>query len=437
MKYQIYEKYVDSQIDWLGEIPDHWKVTKLKHISNIVLGKMLTPNDSGVSHKKPYLRAQNIGWLRPNVDDVKDMWFNDIELLKYRVRENELLVSEGGEVGRTCIWSNELNEVYIQNSVNKVEITAGNPRFYLYHFFAFGQRGFFDSVINRVSIGHLTREKLKEVFIIYPPLPEQRSIAAFLDRETARIDALIDKKQQLIALLKEKRTALITRAVTRGLDANAKMKDSGIEWLGDIPEHWEVKRLKYLGSVRTGRTPDIQNSKIDFFENGDYNWFTPSDFGENDILKNSNRKINQKALMNHEVEVFPEYAVYLVSIGATLGKVGYCEKQATANQQINIISFNKQVLNPIFGYYYLYAIKEILIREADHTTLAILNQTKAKKLLIAVPSMEEQNIIASYLQENCLKLEHLSDKIKTSIIKYQEYRTALISAAVTGKIKVE
>ncbi|MCF8344140.1 MAG: restriction endonuclease subunit S, partial [Bacteroidales bacterium] len=166
-------KMKESGIDWLGEMPEHWEVKKLKYISKIVIGKMLTPTDKGGSLQKPYLRAQNLDWINPNIADIKNMWFTITELSKYRVKRNDLLVSEGGEVGRTCIWSDELSEVYIQNSVNKVTIEQGNPYYYLFLLYALGQYGFFDAIVSRVSIGHLTKEKLKEIFIIAPPYDEQ------------------------------------------------------------------------------------------------------------------------------------------------------------------------------------------------------------------------------------------------------------------------
>ena len=122
----------DSGIKWLGEIPEHWEIKRLKYISKIVLGKMLTNEDKGGYQKKPYLRAQNINWFHVNYSNIKEMWFSNRELEKYRVRKNDLLVSEGGEVGRTCIWKDEIPECYIQNSVHKVTfIKSNNPKYFL------------------------------------------------------------------------------------------------------------------------------------------------------------------------------------------------------------------------------------------------------------------------------------------------------------------
>ncbi len=217
-------KQKDSGIEWLGEIPEHWEVKKLKYFGEIVLGKMLTPQDKGNYYKKPYLRARNILWEKVDPSDIKEMWFSEKELSQYRLKENDLLVSEGGEVGRTAIWKNELEECYIQNSVHKVTINEShNPFYFLYFFLIYGQAGHFDAIVNRVSIAHLTREKLKEVPFAIPPPTEQQSITDYLYKKTTRIDKSIEKQDKQIELLKEYRTALISEVVTGKID----VRDSG------------------------------------------------------------------------------------------------------------------------------------------------------------------------------------------------------------------
>jgi type I restriction enzyme S subunit len=205
----------DSGIPWLGEIPTHWEIKKIKYIANLTLGKMLTGEDKGGNFLKPYLRAQNISWFKCDTSDVKEMWFSKSELIKYRVNLNDLLVSEGGDVGRTCIWMNELDECYIQNSVHKITFKKYfNPKYFLYLFYCFGRKGYFLSIVNQISIGHLTGEKLKEVFTIFPGFDEQTAIVDYLDRKTDQMDDVISKTHHEIELLQEYRTALISDAVT-------------------------------------------------------------------------------------------------------------------------------------------------------------------------------------------------------------------------------
>lgn len=209
----------DSGIEWLGEIPAHWEVKRLKYIARIILGKMLTNVDKGGYHYRSYLRAQNINWEKVNMEDVKNMWFSKDELQQYRLRRNDLLVSEGGEVGRTSIWGEEIEECYIQNSVHKVTMEPINDPFsFLYSFCLFGQKGVFESVANRISIAHLTKEKLKEILFPVPPADEQRRISKFIRSETAKIDQTTSKIEKQIDLLKEFRTSLISEVVTGKID---------------------------------------------------------------------------------------------------------------------------------------------------------------------------------------------------------------------------
>jgi type I restriction enzyme S subunit len=208
----------DSGVEWLGEIPAHWEVKKLKHFANVVLGKMLTNDDKGGYQLKPYLRAKNIEWHHPNVDDVKEMWFSENEIKQYRINQNDLLVSEGGEVGRTCIWNSEIEECYIQNSVHKVTIQNGDSHYFLNQFVLFGNYGHFEALVNKISIAHLTKEKLKDVVFIVPPINEQSIIAKYISDMTREIDGIINNSLNEIDLLKEYKTALISEVVTGKVD---------------------------------------------------------------------------------------------------------------------------------------------------------------------------------------------------------------------------
>jgi len=209
----------DSGIEWLGEIPAHWEVKRLKYLAEVVLGKMLTPEDKGGYNLKPYLRAKNLTWLKVDAEDIKEMWFSDAELKQYRLVKNDLLVSEGGEVGRTCIWNDEIPECYIQNSVNRVRFFKNLlPKYFLYLFLIYGYKGHFDAVVSRVSIAHLTKEKLVDISFIAPTLNEQENIVYTIENEITRIDTIISKSEKEITLLQEYRTALISEVVTGKID---------------------------------------------------------------------------------------------------------------------------------------------------------------------------------------------------------------------------
>lgn len=213
------------------------------------------------------------------------------------------------------------------------------PRFYFYFLMANKEKL---QVLGRGStFMELSIDDLKSLSSPFLFFETQRRIATYLDRETAQIDALIAAKERLLALLAEKRQALITRAVTRGLDPAVKMKDSGVEWLGKVPEGWEVKQLRFVcNEIKTGGTPNA-----DFIDDNSLspiNWFTPGDFSENIELKESKRKLNSETPNFEGFHLFPKNTVLVVGIGATLGKIGIIEEASFSNQQINALIFKKE-----------------------------------------------------------------------------------------------
>jgi type I restriction enzyme S subunit len=235
-------------------------------------------------------------------------------------------------------------------------------------------------------------------------------------------------------LLKEKRQAVISHAVTRGLNPAAPLKPSGIEWLGDVPTHWEVMTLRRCATyVQTGGTPSSEPPSADLEEG--LVWFTPGDFGDALRLTASTRKISPAVVASGEAKVFPPRSVLVVSIGATLGKVGFAEEASSANQQINAVIPNER----IDGYFLAYSLlvkAEVMRFLSNASTIGIMNQEKTKDIWIAVPPSTEQAGIAAFLDSELAKLDTLTAEAQRAIALLQERRTALISAAVTGQIDV-
>lgn len=205
-----------SGIEWLGDVPEHWEVHRLKNVANVVLGKMLTSEaKAGDGAFKPYLRSTNVQWVKPDVRDVKEMWIANPEMAQLRVRKVDLLVSEGGEVGRTCMWNDELPECYIQNSVHRVAAKPMMlPAFLFQQFFAYGKRGRFHAIVNRVSIAHLTREKLVTVPFTVPPVDEQKAICKWIAEECKPLEHAITRTEEEIKLIREYRDRQIADVVT-------------------------------------------------------------------------------------------------------------------------------------------------------------------------------------------------------------------------------
>ena len=204
----------DSGIEWIGEIPSHWEVKQIKYISEVVLGKMLTPENKGDMTLKPYLRSMNIQNDTLDLSDVNEMWFSKVEMKRLLLKKGDILLNEGGDVGRTVMWNNELDECYFQNSVNRIRLLKDNPTYIKYQSILIHKMGYYDSIVSRVSIPHLTKEKLEGVKFIVPPISEQEQIVSCIDDKTSQIDKTIDIEKKKIELLKEYRQSLISNVVT-------------------------------------------------------------------------------------------------------------------------------------------------------------------------------------------------------------------------------
>lgn len=208
-------KFKPSGVDWIGEIPEGWEVKRIKEIGTLKLGKMLSEKPIPGYKLCKYLKSKNIGHLHLNLDSVEEMYFSEEEMNQLMLRKDDLLLSEGGEVGKTAIWNGELEECGIQNSVHKLTTFKGfSPNYYLYYSYMLSDNGYYKSIVNLVSIMHLTYEKLRRVVVLAPPLPEQQSIASYLDEKCSEIDANIANLEKQIEKYKELKRALISEVVT-------------------------------------------------------------------------------------------------------------------------------------------------------------------------------------------------------------------------------
>ncbi len=436
-----YDKYKPSGIEWIGDIPEHWEVKRLKYLADA--------NPSNIDKKSKeeeqevylcnYVDVYKNETIHSNMDFMKATASND-QISKFILKQGDVILTKDSEsandIGIPALVTESFDNVVCGYHLTHITPKDIQGEYLFRQFQCRFQQSYFEVSANGVTRFGLGTEKFTSALVVIPEKSEQTAIATYLNRKTAEIDSIIANKQKLITLYEEEKQTIINHAVTRGVDKNVKLKPSGVEWLGDIPEHWEVKRLKYISHVQTGRTPKIQSSDIDFFENGNINWFTPADFEGNSELIESRRKLNVAAIDMNEVELFPNYSIYLVSIGATLGKVSFFSEKASANQQINIISFNNENYYPLFGYYFFVGNKEMIALEADYTTLPIINQTKTRNLTLTLPPLIEQQAIVAHIEKECSRLDTLIAKFKKQIELFQEYRTTLISEVVTGKVRV-
>jgi type I restriction enzyme S subunit len=286
-----------------------------------------------------------------------------------------------------------------------------------------------------VSYPAINSSDLAAIPIPAPPDEVQLRIEKFLDRETARLDALVAAKQRLLDLLAEKRKAIIATAVTRGLDPKVKLRDSGVPWLGEIPAHWEHRNLRFCcTSIQTGGTPAPEF--LDYEGEDGLDWLTPGDLSESLVPERSSRRVGPGALSAGDLKMFPRGAVLVVGIGATLGKVALLEQVASANQQVNALTPREDVDGAYLAYE-MSVFGDLLRVSANTATLPILNQQRMGDLTVLVPPLAEQQAIVEHIARETAKLDAVRAATERTIALLKERRAALIAAAVTGQLDVE
>ncbi|MYC31524.1 MAG: hypothetical protein F4X65_15780 [Chloroflexi bacterium] len=434
-KHKRYPAYKHTDVEWLGDIPAHWETSTVKHQYTIQLGKMLQNGPSNQDDVEvPYLRAVHVQWFDVQTSDPPTMWASQKENELFGIEKGDLLVCEGGEGGRCGIVNSNVDGYIIQNALHRVRSRENSRNDYLqYTLSTTSAMGWFEAINERATIAHFTGEKFGALKIPLPPLTEQNSIAVFLDRETARIDALVAKKERLVELLQEKRTALITRAVTKGLDPNASMKDSGVEWLGEIPAHWDVKRLKVIADIRYGlgqppkEIPDglplirATNVYRGHITDSDMLNVDPEDvpLGRRAFLSAREIVVVRSGAYTADSAIIPKKYAGAIA--------GYDMVVTVKDAEPEFIAI--ALLCP-------YVRDAQLVVASTRSAQPHLNAEELGDALILLPTLPEQQAIASFVDQETAKLDSLITKIQEAIERLKELRTALISAAVTGRIDV-
>jgi type I restriction enzyme S subunit len=439
-KWQPYPTYKDSGVEWLGAIPEHWKVKKLKYLAKI--------NLSNVDKKS-----------NENEDTVKlcnyvDVYYNDyitkeIDFLiatasheqkqKFALKKGDVLLTKDSET-----WDDIAVPACVANDLDNVICGYHLAHIRPYQDRAIGEYIFrsisstrlkeqFWVAANGVTRFGISKSSISDALLLEPPVSEQQKIAEFLDQETGKIDKLITKKERLIELLKEKRTALISHAVTKGLNPDVPMKDSGVEWLGEVPEHWENWKISHaFQKIGSGTTPST--NRYDYYD-GDVPWINTSELREN-IITDTSVKITNKALLDNSVlNLYSPGTLLIAMYGATIGRLGILGITACTNQACCALA-NPILLDTKFVFYWLWMRRNELIILSSGGGQPNINQEKIRSIKIPAPPLPEQQKIAEFLDRETSKIDNLITKTRTSIDHLKEYRTALISAAVTGKIDV-
>jgi len=438
--YLAYTEYKDSGVEWLGKIPTTWKIMPIKFALSIPItdGPHETPElqDEGI----PFISAEAI--KNDRIDFSKKRGFISIEehkrfSKKYKPQYGDVyMVKSGATTGNVArVETEEEFNIWSPLAVLRPTKDISTTNFL---FYAMKSKSFFYAVELSWSFGtqqNIGMGVISNIEIALPPIEEQRSIARFLDYKTAQIDALIAKKETLLKKLAEKRTALISQAVTKGCDRTVPMKGSGIEWLGEIPAHWSTPPLYARYSLELGKM--LNESRISgeylvpYLRNIDVQW----DF------------INQNDLP--EMDIRPnEYQRYLVQAGDLLVCEGGEAGRSASVPEIEChLGYQKALhrLRPLtseesprFLYYTMVwaASLGVFLAGGNPNTIPHLTGEKLRLYRLPKPPLAEQIEIASFLDKQTVQLHQQVTQVKAVIDKLKEYRTALITNAVTGKIDV-
>jgi len=436
-----YDSYKDSGIEWIGEIPTNWDVKKLKFIGNAIGGLTYSPNDvvEDESNGVLVLRSSNIQKGKLSLED--NVYVNLEISEKQTLRKGDILIcSRNGSqhlIGKNiCIDERTEGNTF---GAFMMIFRSDNYHF-LNHFFNSpiftSQSGLFLTA----TINQLTSSTLNNFYLALPSsIEEQIIIANYLDHKTTQIEHLIAKKEQFIQLLEEERVAVINQAVTKGLDNSVHMKDSGIEWLGEIPEHWEVKKLKLLANIQ-GRIGFKGYTVGDLVSEGE---------GALTLGAKHIDKFNKLNLSNPEFISWDKYyesPEIMVQIGdiiltqrGTLGKVVLITEdigKATINPSMVILSNLKA--NDYFLYYFFNSdyFKSWIDLTNTATAVPMISQGQLGNLKLVLPNNDEQKHIARSIQKSTKKIDDIIVKAQQEIDLLKEYKTALISEVVTGKVDV-
>jgi len=416
-KYQPYSEYKDTGLEWLGEIPTHWEVRRLKHISLVKVSGV----DKHTKEGEHSIFLCNYGDVYNNetilpTNEFMEATATKKEITTFSLKKGDVIVTKDSED-----WKDIAVPSYVAADLSDVIcgyhlalIRPSTPmiigRFLFWALCARSINHQFTIAATGITRFGLSTYWLDNSLFLLPPIQEQQAIAEFLDHETARIDELLAKKQRLIELLQEQRTALITRTVTKGLNTEAPMKDSGVEWLGKIPAYWEIMKLKYAFVLQRG-----------------------FDLASEDFVDGPYPVCASNGIIGHHIEFTTKGPSVTVGRSGSVGEVNYYESDFWAhNTSLYVRQFLKAT--PRFVYFLLRVLN--LQSLSEGTAVSTLNRNYIHRLLIALPTIQEQQVIAEFLDRETGRIDALTGKINQAIDKLQEYRSALITAAVTGKIDI-
>ena len=433
-----YDKYKDSGIEWIGEIPDSWCLQRLKTVGDYRNGLTYSPEDICEGNNGTLvLRSSNIKEGKISLDDNVYVSSNIPQRLK--VKKGDILIcSRNGSrdlIGKNALIPEDINASF---GAFMMIFRCKNPKYFYYilnsHIFNYYLGSFFTSTINQ-----LTGTNFGNMRIVYcPNIKEQEAIAGYLDQKCGAIDETIEKQKSVIEKLKEYKQSIITQAVTKGLDKSAPMKDSGIEWIGQIPQHWDSIKLKFCSYIRARL--GWKGLKAEEYVEEGYPLLSAFNIVNSKLIFENLNFINQFRYDESPEIKLQTNDILLVKDGAGIGKCAIVENMPiplTANGSLAVISTNYRLVAKFLYYYFISTIFQAYIdRLKDGMGVPHLFQADLKEIQIVLPKGQEQKNIVEFLDKKCSEIDkNIEDKEKL-IEKLLEYKKSLIYECVTGKRKV-
>ncbi|EGT4371089.1 restriction endonuclease subunit S [Cronobacter malonaticus] len=412
-KYKAYPEYKDSGVEWLGLVPKSWTVCRLKNLATIKNGQdyKSVQTDDGypvMGSGGQFTFASKFMYDKPSV-----------LLGRKGTIDKPLYINEPFWTVDTMYYT-ELNEGFDAKYVHYLALTIQFSRY-----------------STNTALPSMTQEHLSNYKFSVPKAEsERKKITEFLDLETKKIDNLIEKQQQLIELLKEKRQAVISHAVTKGLNPDVPMKDSGVEWLGDVPEHWRVSRIKNYAKIESGHTPS--RTKPEYWVSCNIPWVSLNDskqLKEVDYIEDTFYKISELGMANSSAHLLPARAVVFTR-DASIGLSAITTKSMAVSQHLIAWICDEKFLIPEFLLLVFYAMEKEFERYTFGATIKTIGMDNVRGLKSTFPPVEEQRNLIDWAFNKIEKIKSSISRVEDMLSLLQERRTALISAAVTGKIDV-
>lgn len=438
-----------SGIPWLDEVPAHWEVKRLKDIADVRFSNVDKKTEEGeIPVRLCNYTDVYYGHYLDGTPAYMEASATRSEIERFKLRKGDVLITKDSEsptdIAIAAMVVEDVPDLVCGYHLAMIRADHDQiePAFLYWQLLSDQVREQYYPLANGITRFALGHGEINGGAFVLPPLPEQRAIAAFLDERTARIDALVARKRRLVQLLKEKRQALITRAVTRGLDPKAKMKESGVPWLGEVPEGWEVKELKYMiGPMEQGWSPQCDNYPA---EEGEWGVLKAGCVNGPTLNESENKRLPDHEKPIPSLEIKP--GDILMSRANTVDLIGSCGYVEQVRPRLILCDklYRFHALPGVSdGRYLVYFLRSRAGRSymeqntsGASDSMQNIGQDIVRNIVMPCPPIKEQEAIVAYITEQTARLDTLVTKVEEAVERLQEYRTALISAAVTGKVRV-